>query len=253
MTIDQWSRFTDAPLIMLANDWWVMTNENATCLSNAQTVNTCITPSRFNLERARTVGVADVGTGPLRDRRIRKLGFGSKLHAQYHYFIPTSNFHQLWVTTSTITVIKGQAPTSFPSPTLSNTQMICVVFGQSRLHTLTIILYTCFWLPLSHLKEAMLNAIRAVFDPFGPREVVRVLGQGDTDGFDSISMASFGEFAFSADASVDGMCSICLQEFDREDLVGWLPGCRHLFHAACITRWLDQERFTCPLCRSGIF
>ncbi|XXG71225.1 hypothetical protein AAC387_Pa07g0527 [Persea americana] len=132
--------------------------------------------------------------------------------------------------------------------------MICaVVFGQSRLHTLTIILYTCFWLPLSHLKEAMLIAIRAVFDPFGPREMVRVMGQGETDGFDSISTARFGEFECSADAGVDGMCSICLGEFDREDLVSWVPGCRHLFHAACITRWLDQERFTCPLCRSVIF
>lgn len=114
-----------------------MTNENASCLCNAQTVNTCITPTCFNLERARTVWVADVGTGPSRDRRIRKLGFGSKLHAQYHYFIPTSNFHQLLSQLQTITVIYKDKPHFIPLPTtLSSTKndLCCCVWSISFTH-----------------------------------------------------------------------------------------------------------------------
>lgn len=132
--------------------------------------------------------------------------------------------------------------------------MICVVFGQNRLHTLTIIFYTCVWLPLSHLKEAMLNAIHAVFSPFGHMEtVVHEVGLVGTDGLDGISMVKFGEFEGLEEANGDRVCSICLGEFEREELVSRLPGCRHLFHAICITRWLDWDRFTCPLCRSLIF
>ena len=28
-----------------------------------------------------------------------------------------------------------------------------------------------------------------------------------------------------------------------------LGGCRHTFHAACIDRWLTEERNACPVCR----
>lgn len=132
--------------------------------------------------------------------------------------------------------------------------MIGFVFGQNRLHTLTIIFYTCVWLPLSHLKEAMLNAVRAVFGPFGHMEaVVHEVGLVGTDELDGILTVKFEEFEGLEETNGDGVCSICLGEFEREELVSRLPGCRHLFHAICITRWLDWDRFTCPLCRSLIF
>ncbi|KAK4398923.1 RING-H2 finger protein ATL18 [Sesamum angolense] len=46
------------------------------------------------------------------------------------------------------------------------------------------------------------------------------------------------------------MCSICLMEFEKVDLVNKLPRCGHLFHMECMEKWLDRCQFTCPLCRS---
>ncbi|KAJ7954642.1 putative Ring finger protein [Quillaja saponaria] len=49
------------------------------------------------------------------------------------------------------------------------------------------------------------------------------------------------------------ICSVCLVEFDRENVVNKLSRCGHVFHENCIQRWLDKNHFTCPLCRSFIF
>jgi len=42
----------------------------------------------------------------------------------------------------------------------------------------------------------------------------------------------------------DNTCSICLEE--QAETVA-TPGCRHVFHEACMKRWLEQKD-TCPLC-----
>lgn len=46
-------------------------------------------------------------------------------------------------------------------------------------------------------------------------------------------------------------CSICLQDFECEDVARRLPSCRHLFHVSCIKKWTSKQR-SCPLCRSPI-
>jgi E3 ubiquitin-protein ligase RNF115/126 len=42
-------------------------------------------------------------------------------------------------------------------------------------------------------------------------------------------------------------CSICQEGFHAGEEVLKLP-CRHLYHAECVTSWLQQHN-TCPLCR----
>ncbi|KAH0681680.1 hypothetical protein KY285_021943 [Solanum tuberosum] len=42
-------------------------------------------------------------------------------------------------------------------------------------------------------------------------------------------------------------CSVCLDELGEETDVLRLP-CSHLFHAECITKWLQNSHY-CPLCR----
>ena len=42
----------------------------------------------------------------------------------------------------------------------------------------------------------------------------------------------------------DNTCSICLEE--QAETVA-TPGCRHVFHEACMKRWMEQKD-TCPLC-----
>ncbi|KAG1327431.1 putative E3 ubiquitin-protein ligase XERICO [Cocos nucifera] len=46
-------------------------------------------------------------------------------------------------------------------------------------------------------------------------------------------------------------CRVCLAWFEPESVVNRLP-CGHLFHKACLERWLDYHHATCPLCRSHL-
>ncbi|KAF8698655.1 hypothetical protein HU200_034904 [Digitaria exilis] len=47
-------------------------------------------------------------------------------------------------------------------------------------------------------------------------------------------------------------CAVCLSEFDGAgDKLRLLPGCCHVFHAACIDVWLAAH-VTCPVCRADL-
>ena len=52
---------------------------------------------------------------------------------------------------------------------------------------------------------------------------------------------------------VDGVsrteCTICLGDFADDDEVRALP-CVHIFHSACIDRWLARAT-CCPTCKGG--
>lgn len=48
-------------------------------------------------------------------------------------------------------------------------------------------------------------------------------------------------------------CCVCLSRFEEEDEATRELPCRHLFHRACVDRWLLlSRRRTCPLCRVPI-
>lgn len=42
-------------------------------------------------------------------------------------------------------------------------------------------------------------------------------------------------------------CTVCLLPFDKDDSVAKLP-CGHVFHRACVAKWLTEQRRACPLC-----
>ena len=42
-------------------------------------------------------------------------------------------------------------------------------------------------------------------------------------------------------------CSICLLDIDAGEAVSSLP-CEHVFHEACISKWLCERRVACPMC-----
>ncbi|PIN25926.1 hypothetical protein CDL12_01340 [Handroanthus impetiginosus] len=46
-------------------------------------------------------------------------------------------------------------------------------------------------------------------------------------------------------------CSVCLCKVDEGDEVTELR-CNHLFHIACLDRWLGYGNMTCPLCRINL-
>ena len=54
-------------------------------------------------------------------------------------------------------------------------------------------------------------------------------------------------------AHVDVSCCLCLELFERGEIVTRLPACGHQYHQACITRWLKSRRYQtrrCPLCNA---
>jgi len=46
-------------------------------------------------------------------------------------------------------------------------------------------------------------------------------------------------------------CSICLGDYDKDELVIQLPICSHLFHKECLRTWLKNHK-ECPNCRADI-
>lgn len=46
-------------------------------------------------------------------------------------------------------------------------------------------------------------------------------------------------------------CSICLDDYAKQDRVGYLT-CGHFFHTDCIQNWLEQKN-SCPLCRAAAY
>ncbi|XP_076903594.1 RING-H2 finger protein ATL51-like [Bidens hawaiensis] len=51
------------------------------------------------------------------------------------------------------------------------------------------------------------------------------------------------------DGDDDGMCSICLCEFEEDEELRTLPECLHSFHVPCIDMWLCSHS-NCPICRT---
>ena len=44
-------------------------------------------------------------------------------------------------------------------------------------------------------------------------------------------------------------CSVCLSEFQENEILKFLPACKHTFHTECIDMWFFSHS-TCPLCRT---
>jgi RING-H2 zinc finger protein RHA1 len=47
-------------------------------------------------------------------------------------------------------------------------------------------------------------------------------------------------------------CAVCLSGIGGRDEVRRLSNCRHVFHRACLDRWMEHDQRTCPLCRAPL-
>ncbi|XP_038705628.1 RING-H2 finger protein ATL18 [Tripterygium wilfordii] len=153
--------------------------------------------------------------------------------------------------------------------------MVFVVYPQRSLSVAIIVFYTCVWIPFQQMRRALLSIIIAItyssstyntssstntiaHDHIHPGVVV--------DSFSLPVAARFEDLRGSLqllnneDEDDIIICSICLVGLDQDqeddddlELVIKLPECNHIFHRECIHKWVDRDRFTCPLCRSFLF
>ncbi|KAH0890368.1 hypothetical protein HID58_052797 [Brassica napus] len=87
----------------------------------------------------------------------------------------------------------------------------------------------------------------------GSRQVLHTRAR---HGLDKDIIESFPFFLYSEIKGLKigkgGMeCAICLNEFEDEETLRWMPPCSHTFHASCIDVWLSSWS-TCPVCRANL-
>ncbi|KAG5185509.1 hypothetical protein JKP88DRAFT_354177 [Tribonema minus] len=70
-------------------------------------------------------------------------------------------------------------------------------------------------------------------------------GGGAEDGVEPSAKCPLCEGAGCAKAAPE--CSVCLSSFEAGEEVRQLP-CKHLYHKACIDKWFESQKDTCPLC-----
>ncbi|KAG8055388.1 hypothetical protein GUJ93_ZPchr0001g30100 [Zizania palustris] len=72
-------------------------------------------------------------------------------------------------------------------------------------------------------------------------------------GLDASAIAALPTVAYgkAGDAAPGTECAICLGAMQEGDVVRVLPACGHMFHVACVDRWLASSS-SCPVCRAVV-
>ncbi|XP_031493917.1 brassinosteroid-responsive RING protein 1 [Nymphaea colorata] len=65
-----------------------------------------------------------------------------------------------------------------------------------------------------------------------------------------LPVVRFDDMVAAGDCEGGESCAVCLYEFEAGDEIRRLTNCRHIFHRACLDRWMDHDQRTCPLCRT---
>ncbi|CAL0321252.1 unnamed protein product [Lupinus luteus] len=97
-----------------------------------------------------------------------------------------------------------------------------------------------------------LNASRRSF-PVAARSNLSMMERG-YHGLECAAVAKFPKKKYSDKFFSDAentQCSICLSEYQGDDVLRILPYCGHSFHVSCIDIWLQQNS-TCPVCRISL-
>ncbi|GMJ12965.1 Arabidopsis Toxicos en Levadura 100 [Hibiscus trionum] len=127
--------------------------------------------------------------------------------------------------------------------------MISLMCSNSGSCTAALIFYTCVWIPFFQFKRLVLSLLVFVFPWYQPEQSFRTLDA-------CLPVARFEDLKLpgGGDGYDDtAVCSICLVEFENDDVVSRIQKCRHVFHINCIEKWMERDHFTCPLCRSFLF
>lgn len=71
-------------------------------------------------------------------------------------------------------------------------------------------------------------------------------------GLEQSVINSYPKFQFAKEAlgPTNTICSICLCEYKKAEMLRMMPECRHLFHLLCLDTWLKLSG-SCPVCRNS--
>ncbi|KAI3466550.1 hypothetical protein Pfo_023213 [Paulownia fortunei] len=132
--------------------------------------------------------------------------------------------------------------------------MICL-YAETHLSKFAFILYACIWTPFLRVTQAAVRFFTFLLDPH--HQPVNSHFEENPEWELDLPVSQFQDLELSnknGGEAIDSeeMCSICLMEFEKQDLVNKLPRCGHVFHMGCLEKWLDRCQFTCPLCRSSV-
>jgi hypothetical protein len=50
----------------------------------------------------------------------------------------------------------------------------------------------------------------------------------------------------------EAACSICLEDYNLDEIIWTSPNCRHVFHSHCIHEIRESENAVCPICRTQL-
>ncbi|XAR64957.1 hypothetical protein NMG60_11008865 [Bertholletia excelsa] len=111
------------------------------------------------------------------------------------------------------------------------------------------IVFVCTRLICARIR---LHASRQSF-PISSRSDLSILERG-LHGLEPLVVANFPTKKYGdipSNSSEDTQCTVCLAEYQQEDMLRILPYCGHTFHAMCVDKWLQQHS-TCPVCRISL-
>ncbi|KAL5220362.1 hypothetical protein ABZP36_025075 [Zizania latifolia] len=83
--------------------------------------------------------------------------------------------------------------------------------------------------------------------------VMAATDEAPKGGLDASAIAALPTVAYgkAGDAAGCTECAICLGAMQEGDVVRVLPSCGHVFHVACVDKWLASSS-SCPVCRAGV-
>ena len=58
-------------------------------------------------------------------------------------------------------------------------------------------------------------------------------------------------WGLKSEGSEAAECVVCLETLKAGELVALLE-CKHTFHGSCLSRWVGEGHFSCPICRAEV-
>ncbi|KAL8166600.1 hypothetical protein V2J09_008099 [Rumex salicifolius] len=73
----------------------------------------------------------------------------------------------------------------------------------------------------------------------------------DSAAVSALPIERFAALKLLTNGRVPSDCAVCLNPFDDDETLRFIPKCQHAFHMSCLDPWLEAHS-TCPSCRASL-